>query len=950
MQTKGRNSLRVLKSDFAEMHKKIFEEAMDAIYIADTETGAIIECNRAACKLAGRKRDELIGMFQSELHPPGENGYELSTACREHLSAKDSHVLETRILTKKGAIRDVAIKTNLFEVEGRSYIQGMFRDITDYKQAEEALCRAHDELEERVREKTAKLEEANVELRKEISERKQEQEKLRKLSLAVEQSPVSIVITDKEGNIEYVNPMFSKTSGYTAAEAVGKNAHISQSGGRLQEKYKKIWATITSGKDWRGEFHSRKKNGEMFWENVLASPIVNEEGEITNFLAVKEDITEQKRIEEELIKSKSEFAYAMDFFEDAIYLVDMEDKVLSANRAFCDLTGLTPEQTIGRDIASIIHPGGEAIPCPICKARKSLKDAYITLEADHPDNSTGYPIEVMVKIIRNVGNEPTGVMVGIRNLSRQRKALEAEEALRTSEERYALAMRTANDGFWDRNLKTGETYFSPRWKEMLGYRDEEICDRKEEWENRIHPDDHDRVLQDMENYFKGHAPYYLSEYRLRRRDGSYCWVMAKGAIIQDEDGNPACFAGSHTDITERKRAEEEKKTLEAQLRHMQKMESIGTLAGGIAHDFNNILTPIMNYTSLLMGDLPEDGSAHEYLEQIMKAADRAKELVRQILILSSQGEEERRHVHVHLIMKEVIKLIRPLLPATIEIRQKIDTDCGAVLADPSQIHQVMMNLFTNAFHAMRDEGGVLEVSAKVVQVDAKFAKEYLNLQPGKYVRTTVSDSGHGMDDFTIQRIFDPFFSTKEVGEGTGLGLSVVHGIILKHRGEITVQSEPGRGTTFNIYLPSAKTTAGREAPGEKGAIPQGTESILFVDDEKEIAFLGETMLKRHGYKVTTKYGSLEALNEFRTNPQKYDLVISDYTMPKMTGIQLARELIEIRRDIPVILTSGYNDKVTLDNFQEFGISEYLMKPFTIHKLCNSVRSVLDKAGKINGTK
>ena len=916
----------------------IYNSLEEAVLVVSPDRN-LKDVNKAAEKMFGYSKDELLGHSTEILHLDYAHYMEFGQRIKDAFNRGETASFEFEAKRKSGELFPTEHAVSLLKDDSGNAlgIVSMVRDITDRKQAKEALQRAHDELEERVIERTAALEGVNNELRREIAdrrlteerlcslekalettnmgvsitdlkgkiiytnpadarmhgyskeeligkdvrifapleihdevsidkilttrdrkreslnirkdgatfpvnlisdivtdpsgepvaivttceditERKNAEESLRKLLRAVEQSPTSIIVTDTDGNMEYVNPKFSEITGYSSNEAIGQNPRILNSGEQSSEFYEELWKSITSGHEWRGELLNKKKNGELFWEQASIAPVFDEKGKITNFLAVKEDITERKK---------------------------------------------------------------------------------------------------------------------------------TEKALRTTEERYALAMEVANDGIWDRDIETGDTYFSPRWKKLLGYENHELSNRQEEWEKRIHPDDHDKVMEDMANYFNGNAPYYFSEYRLRHKDGSYHWVMAKGAIVRNEDGHATRFVGSHTDITDRKKVEEERKSLEVQLQHSQKMETIGTLAGGIAHDFNNILTPIMNYTFLALEGLPEDGYAREDLENVMKAADRAKELVQQILTLSRQDEATSQHVQVSVIIEETLKLIRPLLPSTIEIQQKVD-DCGYVWADPARIHQVLMNLYTNASHSMRDEGGRLEVSAGVTEIDDESAKKYLNLQPGKHVMISVSDTGHGMDDVIVERIFDPFFTTKCVGEGTGLGLSVVHGIILNLGGEITVDSEPGKGTTFKVYIPSSDNNEVQVTTRESGEVPVGKEKILFVDDEKAIVSLGEAMLGRLGYEVTARSSSLEALEEFRADPEKFDLIISDYTMPKMTGVQLARKLIAIRSDIPIILTSGFNDKVTPENFHEFGIHEYIVKPFTSSCLGNAIRRVLDKVNSSKG--
>jgi PAS domain S-box-containing protein len=427
----------------------------------------------------------------------------------------------------------------------------------------------------------------------------------------------------------------------------------------------------------------------------------------------------------------------------------------------------------------------------------------------------------------------------------------------------------------------------------------------------------------------------------RRKDGSDFPIYLSTSVIRDEKGKPIALVGVSRDITEQKRAQEEKEKLQAQLLQAQKMEAIGTLAGGIAHDFNNILTPILGYVDMVQQDISPDSEAYSDLEHVLIAANRAKDLVQQILTFSRQVEKERKPVKIHLMVKEALKLIRATLPATINIRQNIDTSCKAVLADPVQIHQVLMNLGTNAYYAMRENGGVLDVKLTMVEVDAELASGHSNLKEGKYVQLTVSDTGHGMDSVTMERIFEPFFTTKDIGEGTGLGLSVVHGIVVSHGGEITVESKLGKGTTFKVYWPQADSDVEQMVSTDE-PIPKGNEHILFIDDEEEIAFMGKRMLERLGYKVTVKTNSLEVLKTFQAHPDKFDLVITDQTMPNMTGLQLAEKLLHFRSDIPIILITGFSEKVTLETAKKMGISEYIMKPIVARDLGKIIRQVLDK--------
>ncbi len=404
----------------------------------------------------------------------------------------------------------------------------------------------------------------------------------------------------------------------------------------------------------------------------------------------------------------------------------------------------------------------------------------------------------------------------------------------------------------------------------------------------------------------------------------------------DNNGNIEYVVCTAHDITERKRMEKEKKKLEARLRQAQKMEAIGTLAGGIAHDFNNILFPILGYSEMLMNDAPDNSDLKRDLSMIFNGTKRARDLVKQILAFSRQREYDLKPIKVHLVVKETLKLIRSSIPATIDIMQNI-IDCELVMADYTQIHQVAMNLLTNAYHAMEKKGGKLKVTLKEVDLRADDLK---GMPPGTYVRLTVSDTGIGMDQSTIDRIFDPYFTTKKEGKGTGLGLAVVHGIIKSHGGHISVYSEPGKGSEFHVYLPVIKAQQ-KTKQIEIQPIKKSNERILVVDDEKMVVEIQQKMLKRLGYDVTSCTSSVEALKAFQANPDNFDLIITDMTMPNMTGDQLAQKIMEIRTDIPIILCSGFSEKMSNEKAKSLGIKKFLMKPVLIKDLSITIRRALD---------
>ncbi len=445
------------------------------------------------------------------------------------------------------------------------------------------------------------------------------------------------------------------------------------------------------------------------------------------------------------------------------------------------------------------------------------------------------------------------------------------------------------------------------------------------------PEDGTELSQNLER--QGYLKNY--EVALKNKQGDKVIVQITATLVRDRQGQIIAYRGIIRDITDKKR-------LEQQLLQAQKMEAIGTLAGGIAHDFNNILGVISGYTELLLDDLPQ-GDTRSSVEHIELAAQRAAGLVKQILTFSRRGAPERKPVGLTRTVQEALKLLRASLPAMIEIRQRLNAGADVILADVSQINQVIMNLGANAAYAMKGKAGTLEVSLDEIFLDDDAVKNYNDLKPGPYLRLSMHDSGRGIPQEAMKHIFEPYFTTKKMGEGMGMGLAVIHGIVKTHHGDITAYSEPGRGTSFNIYFPRVEIDGEKgETPPQGKDLPGGTERILLVDDEKELTLVGSRMLQRLGYTVEAKTNPQEALTLFKQNPHHFHLVITDLTMPQMTGIQLGREIKRIDPGIPIILCSGFGDTLSRERSRGLGFNDFIIKPIVKSELAWIVRRVLDE--------
>jgi len=517
----------------------------------------------------------------------------------------------------------------------------------------------------------------------------------------------------------------------------------------------------------------------------------------------------------------------------------------------------------------------------------------------------------------------------------QRK--QANEALRKSEEQYRRIVQTALEGIWGMDATMRTTFVNPHLAAMLGYAPEEMLGRPIEdfiWQEDL--PDHFLQVRDRK---QGKNSRY--DRRLRHKDGHAVWTRVSASAVQDSDGR---FAGSFcmfTDITERKRAEEEHKRLQTQLQQAHKMEAIGTLAGGIAHDFNNILGAILGYAEMARDGSQPGSAVARNLNKVLEAGNRAASLVKQILAFSRQSASERIALDPAWIVKEVVKLIRPSLPSTIAINTQLEVT-RSILADPTQMHQVLMNLCTNAFHAMEQTGGVLEITVNNRALTAAEIGQRPGIQPGDFAVLSVSDTGPGIAPEIQAWIFDPYFTTKGVGQGTGLGLSIVHGIVAEHGGFITCESEPGHGATFRVFLPAIAGGSTSQSLQEEADETDrtGKGHILFVDDEHILVEIGQTMLDRLGYQVTARTSSLEALTAFENEPDRFDAVLTDQTMPGMTGIDLARRMLQIRPELPIILCTGYSNLVDETQAKAYGIKGFAMKPLTKKGITALLRAVL----------
>ncbi|MGC8493574.1 MAG: PAS domain-containing hybrid sensor histidine kinase/response regulator [Syntrophobacteraceae bacterium] len=757
-------------------------------------------------------------------------------------------------------------------------------------------------------------------------------------------APTGIGLSSNRIMLE-VNERLCEMVGYRREELIGKSTRMlypsdedyEYVGG---EKYRQM---REKGR-WTVETRFLRKEGEII-DILMSSSSLDPTDLASGVTFTALDITRQKQDQAELLKLFRHNKLILDTAQEGIVGLDPAGKVTFSNPAAAATLGYSIEELLGKDLHKLVHhtkPGGEPYPeseCPMIRALRtgqvfSVRDEVLYRKGGswfHSAYSTS-PIEEKGAI--------TGAVVTLRDITARRQA---EENLRESEKRHRALFENMVSGFVlfevvqdDRGVPVDLIILTANkgFEASTGLKVSDVVGKR-----------FTHVLPGIE---KDEADWI----------GVYGKVARTGESQQFEKGSerlgvflsvtayragPGQCCVTFQDITERKRSEEERARVEAQLRQAQKMEALGTLAGGVAHDFNNILNIIMGYTELSKMEVEEGSAVAQNLEEVFAASTRAKELVQQILAFSRRSENRKLCLQPGIIVKEAMKMLRPSLPSTIEIKTEL-LGRSPVLADPTQLHQVLMNLCTNAGHAMRDKGGVLEVMLDDRVLGDDEARHYDGLQPGAYVELRVRDTGGGIEPGIIDSIFDPFFTTKKQGEGTGLGLSVVHGIVKSHGGTINVQSTLGEGAAFTVLIPALPGNHLHEEKATADHLPGGRERILVVDDEPALVKMTGRLLSKLGYDVVTRTGGLEALDvlKHQHDAKPFDLVITDMTMPHLTGEDLVRELSKCGIAVPVILMTGFSEKIDVEKAKNLGIEGFLMKPIVSKDIAETIRKVLDR--------
>jgi len=774
----------------------------------------------------------------------------------------------------------------------------------------------YEELEQRVK----KLEKSS-DIRAQFGDR------LQILQLAIEQSSEGYAVSDMDGNLEYLNDAFAQVHGYSAEELIGKNLsifHTPEQIPSVEEANREIKQTGT----FKGEIWHTRHDGTVFPTIMNNSVIKDATGKPVGMMGRLRDISERKRAKRALTESEQELRLTISATTDGIWKWNFLTNELFFSPRYYTMLGYGPDEFPAsyESWVNLIHP--DDLETTLSVAENYLKTKPDTYENEfRMKTKSGYYrwFRTTARVAERSENGEAVRMIGNHQDITEQKL--SKDALQESDEKYRSMMESMKDPIYICSQDYRVEYMNPSMIQRTG------CDATgEKCFKALHDLDekcpwcmHDEAQQ----------PEYCEADIVSPKDNRSYHVSASPIIHGDGTTSKMTVLRDTTDL----------KKLETELHQAQKMEAIGTLAGGIAHDFNNILGGIIGYAELAKMKAPEGSNVIAYLDKMIKSSDRAADLIKQILTLSRQHKQKQRPVQVRHIIKETLSLLRATLPTTIEIRQDLAKDAGVVNADPTQMHQVIMNLATNAGHAMQEDGGVLEVTLANVELDDLSAEKHLDLAAGSYLRLTVSDTGHGMTSEIRERIFDPYFTTKDTGEGTGLGLSVAHGIVKTHGGTITVYSEMGKGTTFHVYLPLILEEE-REVKDSEEPLPTGTERILYIDDEEVLLEIGDQILEELGYEVVPEKSSVQALELFRAEPGRFDLVITDMTMPHMTGDKLARELMKIRPDIPVILCTGHSRLVSEEKAKEIGIKAFVMKPLVMRNLAETVRKVLDTGGSL----